>query len=164
MLKAWRPKPIDDDAKYNYKMKQCTKCKVEKQLTEFSKRSSNKEKYQSWCKQCSYNHVNGTYKTNPHRKEKLKAWTKSYQEKAEQFVHDYLLKNPCCQCGQTNILTLQFDHLRDKKFEIGLAVTQGHSVKTIEKEIAKCQVLCANCHSIKTATQLGNWKLKWLAR
>lgn len=149
---------------YNQLMKCCTKCKETKELTEFSKRSDNKEKYQSWCKQCLYKYVNSTYKNKPHRKQNLKAWTRQYQDKAEEFIHSYLLKNPCCKCGQTNILTLQFDHLRDKKFEIGLAVTKGYSIKTIEKEIGKCQVLCANCHSVKTAHQLGNWKLKWLAR
>lgn len=145
-------------------MKNCTKCKTLKELTNFNKRSDNKEKYQSWCKQCLYAHVNNTYKTKPHRKERFKAWTRSYQDKAEEFVHSHLLKNPCTNCGESNILALQFDHLRDKKFEIGFAITKGYSIKTIETEIAKCQVLCANCHSIKTANQLGNWKLKWLAR
>lgn len=164
MLKAWRPKPIDDGARYKLLMKTCTKCKVEKELTCFSKRGDNKDKYQSWCKTCSYSHVNSTYKSKPHRKQQLKAWTKIYQEKAETFVYNFLKNNPCSQCGETNILTLQFDHLRDKKFEIGIAVTQGYSLKSIEQEISKCQVLCANCHSIKTAHQLNNWKLKWLAR
>jgi hypothetical protein len=34
------------------------------------------------------------------------------------------------------------------------------SWKTVELEIAKCEVRCANCHARKTARELGNYKTK----
>lgn len=73
---------------------------------------------------------------------------------AKRFVHEYLGTHPCVECGERRIPCLQFDHLRDKVETIANAVSRGWSVKRIEAEITKCQVLCANCHAVKTAAQL----------
>ena len=62
-------------------------------------------------------------------------------------------------CGENDPLVLTFDHLKDKKFNIGSAIGSGYSIKRIESEIAKCQVMCANCHFRKTAQQFGWYKL-----
>jgi hypothetical protein len=140
-------------------MKFCNKCKTSKPLVEFFKRGQG---HQPWCKSCKKEHDHKTYKTKPHRRQALKDSTKKYRAAAEAHVVNHLKSNPC-PCGETNILTLQFDHLRDKEFEISLAVMQGYSLTRIKSEIEKCQVLCANCHSIKSANQLDSWKLKWLA-
>jgi hypothetical protein len=44
--------------------------------------------------------------------------------------------------------TLHFDHLGDKDYNV--SDMPGLSKEKIMVEIAKCQVLCANCHAIKT--------------
>ncbi|MGL5719013.1 MAG: hypothetical protein ACRCX2_38785 [Paraclostridium sp.] len=53
---------------------------------------------------------------------------------------------------------LEFDHLDgvDKKFNI--SDSTAHSIASIEAEIAKCRVLCANCHRRRTAVQQGWYK------
>jgi hypothetical protein len=140
-------------------MKTCTKCKVEKELTDFAK---SKDKIMSWCKSCTNIRNRERYKNDPKHKANIQKHTSSYQERNRQFVIDYLNQHPC-PCGQTNILTLQFDHLSDKEWNISAKI-HDCSLENLKKELDKCQVLCANCHSIKTAHQLGNWKLKWLAR
>jgi len=44
---------------------------------------------------------------------------------------------------------MDFDHIRGKKkFQIGLQF--GNAFKTLEKEIAKCDIVCANCHRVRT--------------
>ena len=141
-------------------MKNCTKCKTDKPISEFYKRGTG---LQPWCKSCKKLHDHITYKTKPHRRKALKQSTLKYRTAAEEHVVNFLTNNPC-KCGNTNILTLQFDHLRDKEFDVAYGVMQGHSLERIKNEIEKCQVLCANCHSIKTAHQLNSWRLKWLAR
>ena len=66
------------------------------------------------------------------------------------FINGYLTEHPCVDCGNTDIRVLQFDHQYDKKYHISRLVSHGDSLELIEKEIAKCQVRCANCHHIKT--------------
>ncbi|HEY8731110.1 MAG TPA: hypothetical protein VIN69_03915 [Candidatus Limnocylindria bacterium] len=72
----------------------------------------------------------------------------------------YLLEHPCVDCGEPNLVVLDFDHLRDKRWSITYMVSGGFPWSTIETEIAKCQVRCANCHRIKTARERGFYDLK----
>lgn len=58
----------------------------------------------------------------------------------------------CCICGNDDFRVLEFDHIdRSKKeFCVSNSIQRGCSLEKIKKEIDKCQVLCANCHRIKT--------------
>lgn len=50
---------------------------------------------------------------------------------------------------------LQFDHLRDKRDDDACMCTAGFAWSTSLEAIAKCQVLCANRHTRKTARERG---------
>ncbi len=53
---------------------------------------------------------------------------------------------PCTDCGiQYPFYVMQFDHLGDKEFTPSNA--GASSVKRVLAEIAKCEVVCANCHA-----------------
>jgi hypothetical protein len=59
-------------------------------------------------------------------------------------------KNLCCiRCPENHPACLDFHH-RDanhKEISISTAIsTQGWSIRRIKEEIAKCDVLCSNCH------------------
>lgn len=42
---------------------------------------------------------------------------------------------------------LEFHHFEDNKsFEVSNGVHRGMAIKRLEKEIAKCKVLCSRCH------------------
>jgi len=58
------------------------------------------------------------------------------------------LKIKCSQCGEDHPAILDFHHLnpKDKDFELAKAIAGGYSKSRILKEIAKCIVLCSNCH------------------
>lgn len=57
---------------------------------------------------------------------------------------------PCTDCGQKYpSYVMQFDHLGDKSFTIS-QITRISSVTKLYEEIAKCEVVCANCHSERT--------------
>lgn len=73
----------------------------------------------------------------------------------------YLSNHPCVDCGETDIRVLEFDHiLGQKEGEISDLFRQGFSWSTIEAEIAKCEIRCANCHRIKTFSRhSSNWRI-----
>jgi hypothetical protein len=64
----------------------------------------------------------------------------------------YLSEHPCVDCGQQDIRVLEFDHVdpSTKSFCVGRGVTDGRGLKSIQAEIAKCEVRCCNCHRIRT--------------
>lgn len=74
-------------------------------------------------------------------------------EKARQLLA--VAKNrPCADCGGTfPIICMDFDH-RDpsaKLFTIAQGLMRSHA--SLVAEIAKCDVVCSNCHRIRTAAQ-----------
>lgn len=58
---------------------------------------------------------------------------------------------PCADCGVSYpFYVMQFDHLFDKEFNIGDAIRRSYGVKRVLAEIAKCEVVCSNCHAERT--------------
>ena len=55
----------------------------------------------------------------------------------------------CARCRENHPTTLQFHHCdpQKKDFNLSEAVREGYSIERIRKEVAKCTVLCANCHA-----------------
>ena len=70
---------------------------------------------------------------------------------------EYLLKHPCVDCGEKDILVLEFHHLDRSKKRGTVGSLLQLSLDTVKKEIDKCCALCANCHRRRTAVQLG-WR------
>lgn len=74
-------------------------------------------------------------------------------------ISSYLSTHPCIDCGQADIRLLEFDHVNGQKYHsIADLLTWGFNWTTIEAEIAKCEVRCANCHRIKTIEQGRGWR------
>ncbi|MGH2731035.1 MAG: hypothetical protein ACRDJI_10575 [Actinomycetota bacterium] len=67
-----------------------------------------------------------------------------------EFVVDHLKKHPCVDCGEADVIVLQFDHLEDKEFEISKGI-RDRNWASVLAEIEKCEVVCANCHRRRTA-------------
>lgn len=58
---------------------------------------------------------------------------------------------PCADCGvKYPPYVMDFDHVSgDKEFNIG-SKSHGRSVEKVLEEISKCEIVCANCHRIRT--------------
>jgi hypothetical protein len=62
-------------------------------------------------------------------------------------------------CGEDDIVVLEFDHLRDKRHNVSAMTTElWHH---IEAEIAKCEVVCANCHKRRTDWRHGHYRISY---
>lgn len=80
----------------------------------------------------------------------LKDRTKAKQE----FVNEIKLSSGCVDCGYNdNPIALDFDHIgTDKVASISQMILVGNrSIESILQEIQKCEVVCANCHRIRTS-------------
>lgn len=85
--------------------------------------------------------------------ERLAAYNRDRRDR-RQDVLDELKSVPCADCGGTfPPVCMDFDHVRGVKlFSVSRASTR--SIETVLKEIEKCEVVCANCHRIRTASRL----------
>lgn len=72
----------------------------------------------------------------------------------------YLGCHPCVDCGESDPVVLEFDHVRDKRANVSQMVSNAYAWSTVEFEIGKCEVRCVNCHLRKTARDLGTYERK----
>lgn len=90
-------------------------------------------------------------------KDREKASQKEKVRRRASMLIAYLKDNPCVECGESDPVVLDFDHIdpSTKLMKISDSIW-GRNWDKILKEIEKCQVLCANCHRRKTAKE-GGW-------
>lgn len=69
----------------------------------------------------------------------------------------------CVDCGYSeNVKALEFDHLRDKKYPMAVLIS-GVKRTLAFKEVEKCELVCANCHRIRTAERQDQGAVTQLA-
>lgn len=69
------------------------------------------------------------------------------------YVQGIKLERGCADCGyREHAAALDFDHLPgfEKKHRLA-TMSSGATKAKIDAEIAKCEVVCANCHRVRTA-------------
>lgn len=76
--------------------------------------------------------------------------------KMYEFV-DGLKQVPCKDCDQTfPPCAMDFDHLEGyKKIRTVSSMINYGSWKKLKEEIEKCEIVCSNCHRIRTSKRLG---------
>lgn len=74
-------------------------------------------------------------------------------KKIKEFLANFKLEKGCSDCGyKEHHVALDFDHIKDKSFH----VCNAKSISQAKKEIEKCEVVCSNCHRIRTFNRLKN--------
>ena len=143
------------------RVKTCTRCGQTKALDQFPPvRRSKPDKRQSWCRACFAEVNNRNYSPYYWREHaRIVARIQGRRDLNRQRVIEYLRGHPCMDCGEADIIVLQFDHRSDKSFDVSSMIAAGASWSRISAEIAKCDVRCANCHHRKTAIERGYRKL-----
>jgi hypothetical protein len=72
------------------------------------------------------------------------------EREIKEFIQQQKAGLSCKQCGNADIRVLDFHHAdkNTKEASISSMAKRGWGKERILKEIAKCEVLCANCHRI----------------
>jgi 5-methylcytosine-specific restriction endonuclease McrA len=75
-----------------------------------------------------------------------------------QFIVDYLQGAACVDCGERDPVVLDFDHVGAKRDDVVQLAYREYSIASLEREIAECQIRCANCHRRSTIEQQGHFR------
>jgi hypothetical protein len=139
----------------------CNSCKEERDAeNDFSWEYKSRDIRQKRCKYCQSELSKQHYQDNRqiyNERSRNNKIQRLLQNKIQ--IHAYLSTHPCADCGQVDIRLLEFDHVQGQKFrEIADLFTWGSNWSTLEAEIAKCEIRCANCHRIKSIEQGKGWR------
>jgi hypothetical protein len=86
------------------------------------------------------------YRANAQRKI---AWQERRREEIRQWWRELKATMCCSKCGESAPECLHFHHrdANEKTIDVSIAVGRAWSKERILDEMAKCDVLCANCHA-----------------
>lgn len=109
-------------------MKQCTKCKTDKQEKDFYTKG---KKTQSYCKDCFNAYCSSR-------------WIQKKIDAVKSFG------GVCHDCNTTYpYQVFEFHHLNPKEKDYDWGKLRLRSPEKIAEELSKCVMLCANCHRIR---------------
>jgi 5-methylcytosine-specific restriction endonuclease McrA len=67
----------------------------------------------------------------------------------------FKVRKGCASCGyNSHPYALEFDHIDPATKRMKISDMYCYSWKRVKVELAKCQVLCGNCHNIKTISHM----------
>lgn len=145
-------------------MKTCPRCMVDKEETEFAI-SNRTGKVCGVCQPCYEQHYAHLSKSSDYHKDKQRKERNAHKKdkiaRGRHFLFEILKSASCMDCGYSNWIALEFDH-RDpeqKHDAVTRMVNDGTTLERIKQEVAKCDIVCANCHAIRTANSSGSWRV-----
>lgn len=142
----------------------CSRCGCSKPAEDFAWRRIKRGLRDTYCRPCR-----AAYKQEHYAKHRQRYIANASQRNARiraermGFLLEYLTDHPCVDCGERDVVVLEFDHREDKSFNISYGIT-NHSWAAVLAEMAKCEVVCANCHRRRTAKRGGFARASWPTR
>lgn len=125
--------------------KLCPGCKETKSVDLFSRNKHRLDGLQRTCKQCIREAGIRSYNKN---KQAYQSRSAAYNKSILDSVNQYKADHPCKKCGNSKYYLLDFHHI-DPSIKDGdvNTIARTRSRKALWDEIAKCIVLCKNCHA-----------------
>lgn len=138
--------------------KRCVRCRKLKPLDAFAWKQKSQAKRVAHCRTCQAAYHRKHYEANRERYiRKAAAITRQKLERRWDLLVGYLSDKQCVDCGEKDLLVLEFDHLGDKLFNVSFGI-RNRSWSAVLEEIQKCEVVCANCHRRRTAFRAKQWR------
>lgn len=145
-------------------IKKCSKCLKDLDLSNYYMRKTGHRsgEYYEKCKDCMKDRGRNYYHANHDRQLKLALIRRhrAYLEKRS-FLIEYKNK-PCLDCGiKYPFYVMDLDHrdFKNKVNNVSRMFTANWSLEKIKNEASKCDVVCANCHRIRTYKKFNSKKL-----
>lgn len=133
--------------------KRCSLCKQDLPYSAFALKD-NKPR-DTFCRECKKAYQRKHYAdNNQYYKDRATVDKESIRE----YIRGIKATMPCADCGRKfHYCVMDFDHREGetKLFEIAHAYRTKGRIQ-IEQEMAKCDVVCANCHRIRTHGRAGH--------
>jgi hypothetical protein len=157
---------LDFDIEHTYyqaQLKRCPRCGQTKPRSEFHAAKRRADGVQSVCKACRSEIDHARY-------ERKQGRTVPRQKLSDRGRTAWMLSlkagRPCSDCGGTYPRqVMQWDHLPgfEKLGDISTS-SRGKPREAVLEEIAKCELVCANCHALRTFRRngWGAWSLQEL--
>lgn len=125
--------------------KTCCKCKKNKPIANFNKDRCSKDGFSLVCKTCRKVTRRNYYLSN---KDLIIKKQREKRRQCQEWLRQY--KEKCEICGESHPACLDFHHIGDKEDGIASMMHKKNITEELKrkilKEIAKCEVLCSNCH------------------
>jgi hypothetical protein len=131
--------------------KRCGRCGRQLPIEAFNRAGS---KRQHWCRACFAAYFKSRGALHVEQVNNAKTVRRAA---AREFIEDHLSINPCTDCGETDPVVLEFDHMLEKRDDLTRLVSEGFSTTALAREVRACEVVCVNCHRQRTAT-----RARWL--
>lgn len=143
--------------------RRCSRCQAVKNEDEFAGPFNSRARKDIYCRPCRAAYGRDHYvKNRQHYIDNAKRRQRIQIEERMAFLQAFLETHPCVDCGENDVVVLEFDHLGNKCFDVsnGLRYRRWEAVLA---EIEKCEVVCANCHRRRTTRRGGYRRLRWMS-
>ena len=111
---------------------------------------------QWWCRECFKAYY---AERRAHHRRRNNALEARRVREAQDFVLAFLRAHPCLDCGERDTVVLELDHVGPKRAEVSTLVRRGVLEPVLLAEMARCEIVCANCHRRRTAKRQGWWRI-----
>ncbi len=128
-------------------MRTCTTCKTSlpEDMFAFRDKSLGIRSYK--CKPCHGDYIKEWRKGNPTSQRKA---TKAIKTRKIQYLRE-ARNRPCMDCqGMFHYVAMDFDHRPGTEKLFNPSEGRDRGWQQLKDEIAKCDVVCANCHRLRT--------------
>jgi ribosomal protein L32 len=127
-------------------MKTCGKCGEQQELTSFHRRG---RIVQAWCRSCRQ-----TYDRSYHARNSSTRVAQSRMRRAKlaRFNAEMKAATPCADCGHFfHHAAMTWDHIPGVPKLADIAnLVKGGMRRKFFIELTKCELVCANCHAVRT--------------